>query len=117
MESNNNKFKVIDTKNHAFYNFDNIISINDIDIDNILLDEKSYKNNLIYDFAYKTPYVAKPLRIIFDKVKGYIWKYDGTKYVALFHSDEKYERNFDIIRYLIVSKNNIMDVDSHLCIM
>ena len=27
----------------------------------------------------------------FDKADGYIIKYDSNEYVALFHSDEKYE--------------------------
>ena len=42
-------------------------------------------------------------------------KYDGTKYLALFHSDKNYERIFDIIRYLIVlkKKSSISDVNSH----
>ena len=57
----------------------------------ILLNEKSYKNLLISDVVYKTLYDSKPLHIIFDKVDGYIRKYDGTKYLALFHSDENYE--------------------------
>ena len=34
---------------------------------------------LIDEVAYKTPFVAKPLRIIFDKVDGYIRKYDKSK--------------------------------------
>ena len=37
-------------------------------------------------------------------------KNDKTKYLALFHSDEKYERIFDRIRYL---KSNISDIYSH----
>ena len=39
---------------------------------------------LIYDIAYKTPYGAKPLPTIFDKVD--IRKYDGIKYLAWFYS-------------------------------
>ena len=34
--------------------FDDIIKIEDFDLDNILLDEKSDKNILIYDVSYKT---------------------------------------------------------------
>ena len=82
MESNK-KLKEIDIKNRTYYYFDNIS-----------LDEKSYENFLIYDVTYKTPYGAKPLRIIFDEVNGHIRKYDSTKYLGLFHSDEKYERIF-----------------------
>ena len=79
-----------------------IININDLDLNNILRDEKSYENILIYDVAYKTSYSAKPLRIIFDKADGCIRKYGETKYLALFHSSENYERIFDRVRYLIM---------------
>ena len=58
-----------------------------------------------YDAAYKTPYGATPLRIIFNKVDGYTKKYDKTKYLALFHS-KRFERIFDRIRYLIMLKSN-----------
>ena len=51
--------------------------------------------------------------IIFDEVDEYIRKYDTTKYLGLFHSDEKHERIFDRIRYLITLKNIISDVYSH----
>lgn len=47
-----------------------------------MLDEKPYGNILIYDIAYKNPYSAKPLLIIFDKGKWYIREYDATKYLA-----------------------------------
>ena len=53
-----------------FYYFDNIIEIESFDFDKMLLDEKSYKNNLAYDILYKT-------LISFDKVDGFIslwWK-------------------------------------------
>ena len=57
---------------------------------------------MIYDISYKTPYGTEPLCIIFDKVDGYIRpKYEPT-YLALLHSNEKYE-NFNIIRHLIMS--------------
>ena len=54
------------------YFFDDMININYLDLDNILLDEKSNGNILIYDTTNKTPYSAKHLRIIFDKVDGYM---------------------------------------------
>ena len=76
--NSNNKLEKSDVKNHAFCYFDDIINIIDLDLDNILLNEKSYENILIYDVVYKTPYGTKPLRVIFDKVYGYIRKYDGT---------------------------------------
>ena len=109
----NNEFKEIDNRNRAFCYFDDIIDVNDIDLHNILINEKSYEIFLIHVVAYKTPYGSKPLRIIFDNVDEYIRKYDSTKYVALFYSDEKYEKVFDRIRYLIMLKRNISDVYSH----
>ena len=80
---------------------DDITSINDIDLDNILLDERLYENVLIYDLPYKPAYEIKLLHNIFDKVDGYIRKYDGTKYVTLFQSDDKNERVFDKIGILL----------------
>ena len=41
MESND-KLKESDIKNHTRYYFDDIIKIEDFDLDNILIDEKSY---------------------------------------------------------------------------
>ena len=60
-----------------FYYFDNIIEIESFDFDKMLLDEKSYKNNLAYDILYKTLIGVKTLHISFDKVDGFIslwWK-------------------------------------------
>ena len=94
----NNEFKEIITKNRTFYYFDDIINVNDLDLDNISFDEKSNENILIYHATNKTPYHVKPLRIIFDKLEGYIGKYGKTKYQAIFHSYEKYESIFDKIR-------------------
>ena len=55
-----------------FYYFDNIIEIESFDFDKMLLDEKSYKNNLAYDILYKTLIGVKTLHISFDKVDGFI---------------------------------------------
>ena len=54
--------------------------LEDFDIDNILIDEKSDKIILIYAISYKTLIEAKPLRIRFDKINGFIRIYDGTRY-------------------------------------
>ena len=69
---NNNELKEINIKYSKFYYFNVIINIQDTDLDNIFLDEKSYKNVLIYDVAYKTLHGAKPLHIAFGKVNGCI---------------------------------------------
>ena len=63
-----NELKEICIKNLIFYYFDDIIKIEDFDFDNILLDEKSYENILMYSISYKTFIGAKPLRVSFDKV-------------------------------------------------
>ena len=41
-------------KNRTCYYFDYIIKLRDFDFDNILIDEKSHENILIYDIPYKT---------------------------------------------------------------
>ena len=90
-------------KSYVHY-FDDIINVNDFDLNNILFDEKSYKYFLFYEVAYNTSYGAKPLYITFDKIYGYIKKYDKTKYLGLFYSDE---------RNIIMLKSNILDVYFH----
>ena len=55
----------------------------DIDFSDILLNKKSNENILIYDISYKT-LGAKPLRIWFEKVDGFIKMYDGIRYLILF---------------------------------
>ena len=45
----NNEFKQVHIKNRTCYCFDDIIKLEDFDLDNILIDEKSHKNILIYD--------------------------------------------------------------------
>ena len=110
MDVNNNESKVIDVKNCTCYYFDGIISISDVVLGNIFLDEKSYINLSICDVAYKAPNGGKPLRITFDKVEGYSRKNDGTKYLVLFRSDEKYDGIYHRIIYLITKKSNITDI-------
>ena len=48
----NNKVKVMDIKNHTHYIFNDTININNYDLNNIKIDEKSYKNILIYYIGY-----------------------------------------------------------------
>ena len=49
-----NIVKDINIKDHAYYFFDDIINIKDFDLNNIKIDERSYKNILIYYIAYVT---------------------------------------------------------------
>ena len=50
----NNEFKKIRINNCKCYCFDDIIKLEDFDIDDILIDEKSHENILIYELWYKT---------------------------------------------------------------
>ena len=48
MESNY-ELKEIIIKNRTCYYFDDVIKFEDFDLDNILIDEKSYENYLVYN--------------------------------------------------------------------
>ena len=82
--------KDIDMKNRTYYFFNNIISINNFDPDKIKIDEKSYKNILIYYNGYVTikdlKYVkinsVNPLYLIFSKGNGYFKEINGNKYLT-----------------------------------
>ena len=50
---------------------------------------------------------------MFEKVGGYIRKYDGAKYPVSIHSNEEYDFFFDGIKYLIMLKINIPYVYFH----
>ena len=92
MESND-KFKKINIKNHACYYFNDIIKIEDFDLNNVLIDEKSFENILVCNISYKSLINSKSLRIRFNKID------DGTRYLVLFGS-EKYYSIYNRIRYL-----------------
>ena len=47
-----NKVKDIDIKNRAYYFFNDFINIKNFNSNNIKIDEKSYKNILIYYIGY-----------------------------------------------------------------
>ena len=86
MESKD-ELKEIDIKNRMCYYFDDRMRPIDINFDNIFFDEKSYRtyeNVLIYDISYKTFMGAKPLRVRFDEIDGFIKIYDGIRYLVLF---------------------------------
>ena len=99
-------------KNRMCYYFNDIIKLEDFDLDNILIDEKSHKNILIYDISYKTLIDPKPLRIRFNKVDGFIKLYDGSKYLVLL-GPEKYDAICNRNRYLISLKCSITYVFSY----
>ena len=49
----NGKLKEINIKNHTCYYLDDIIKIDNFDLDNILINQKSYENILVYNIFCK----------------------------------------------------------------
>ena len=74
-----NIVKDINIKNQTYFFFDDIINVNDVDPNNIKIDEKSYKNIIIYDIAsvtiknwkYLKANSMNPLYLMFNKMNGY----------------------------------------------
>ena len=58
-----NIVKDVNIKNHTYYFFDDTINIKDFDPNNIKIDDKSYKNILIYYIAYVTIKDSKYVKI------------------------------------------------------
>ena len=106
MESND-KLKEIDIKNSTCYYFNYMIKIEDFGLANILIDEKAYKNILVYNISNKS---------LIDRfiwwIDGFIRSYDRTKYLVLF-GNEKYDSTYDRIRYLISVTSGIKYIISH----
>ena len=72
-----------------------------------MLDEKLFETFLVYDISFQTLIGAKPLRVRFDKIDGFIRVYDGSTYLVLF-GPEKYDAIYGRIRNLIGKKSCIM---------
>ena len=70
-------------KSCTCYYLDSKTKFDGFDFDNILLDEKSYENILIYDVLYKTLIDTKLSHIMLDDVDGFIRNYDGVKYFSI----------------------------------
>ena len=111
MESDD-KLKEIDIKNWTCYFFDAITKFGDFYPNNVLIDEKSYENILVYNISYITLNGAKPLRISFNKLEGFLKIYDGTRNSVLFGT-EIYDFIYSRIRYLLEVKSSIKYVISH----
>ena len=87
----NNWFQNIDVKDPKYYFFNDIINMKNFDSTNIKIDEKSYKNILIYyiryvtikDSKYVKVYSVHPLYLIFKKVNQYFEQINGNKYLTL----------------------------------
>ena len=108
MESND-ELKEISSKSRTCYYSDNIYVLLFV---NFLLDEESNENILDYDISYQTLIDAKPLRIKFNKVDGFIRVYDWNRCLVLF-GYEKHSRIYNRIRYLANQKSSITYVISH----
>ena len=96
----NDKLKKVSTKNHTCYYSYDIIKFEDFDIDNILIDEKSYENILVYSISLKTLVGAKHLRIRFNKIDEFFIVDGEIRYLTLL-GDEKYDLIYNRIRYPI----------------
>ena len=67
------------------YYFDDIIKIEDLNLDDVSIDEKLYKNILIYNISHKN-LIANPLRIIFHKqtdLLDFMMKLDISYYLEV----------------------------------
>ena len=117
-----NKIKDIHIKNRTYYSFDDIINIKNFDPNDIKIDEKSYKDILIYYVGYVTIKDSKYVKIdrvnsfylIFSKVNGYFEEINKNKYLTLVPTNEskeimkKYEELWSKTRDLIrsITKNS-----------
>ena len=68
--------------------FHDMISTKNLDLNNIKIDEGSYKNVHIYHIGYVTPNSAKPLHLIISNTKGYIKESNGNKHLTPVNTDE-----------------------------
>ena len=98
------------------YYFDDLIKAIDINFKDILLEENLYKENsknvLIYDISYKTSTDAKPLRIRYDEINGFIKIQDRIKYLIFLYQDWFHEIG-NRIKYHMNIKNGITDSINH----
>ena len=90
--------KDINIKNQTYYFFNDITRIENVNANNIKIDEKSYKNILIYYIGYVTIkkdikiYSLNPLYLIFNKMNEYFEAINGNKYLALVPSNESEDK-------------------------
>ena len=80
-----NNLKEVNTKSSTQYFFDSMININNFDLNIIELDQRSYKNILIYyigfvrveDFSYAATKSVNPLKLIINEINGYVERKQG----------------------------------------
>ena len=95
-----NKVKDVNIKKRTYYFFNDIINIKKFDPNNIKIDEKYYKNILIYYIGYVTIKDLKylkinsvnPLYLVFSKFNGYFEEINGNKYLTLDSTNENKEK-------------------------
>ena len=112
-----NKFKDINTNITHIVLFDDVIITKNVDPNKIKIDEKSYKNILIYLIEYVTVKDLRYVKInryvkIIDKINGHFEKVNVNKYLTLVTTTEskeimrKYEELWTKIKNPIRSKTN-----------
>ena len=111
MKIKDNEFWKVRIESCVCYYFDDIIELEGFHFYNILIDEKSQENILIYNSSYNTLIGAKPLSIRFNEINEFIRVYNGTRYLVLF-GPEKYDPTYNRIRHLIGQKSGITYVFS-----
>ena len=91
-----------------------MIIIKNLDPNKIKIDEKPYKNILIYYIGYVVMKSVKVLYLIINKINGYIEESNGTKCLTLVSAYEnkdtlkRYEELWSKIRDLIISITNCL---------
>ena len=92
-----NKVKDINIKHRTYYFFNDNIDIENVDLSNIKIDEKSYKNILIYYIRYVKIkeyvkiYIVDPLYLIFRYLNGYAEEINRNKYLTLNRTNKSKE--------------------------
>ena len=114
-----NKVKDINIKNRAKYFFNDIINIENFDPKNMKIDEKSYKNILIYYIGYVTIkeyikiYNVNPLYLIFRYVNGYFEEINGNKCLTLVPTNESKEKNLKFEEFWIKIRDLIRSISKN----
>ena len=96
----NNKAKGTDIKNRTYYVFNDITNIKKFNPNNIKIDNKLYKEILIYyigyvmikDLKYVNIISVNPLCLIFNRVNGYSEEINGNKYLTIVPTNESKEK-------------------------
>ena len=92
-----NKVKNINIKSRTYYFFNEMINIKNFDPNNFKLDEKSYKNILIYYIGYVTIKDSKYVKIYsgnlfqLNKVNGYFEEINENEYLTLMRAKKKFK--------------------------